>query len=285
MSISTPDINTVRQALCSGLLDAAPIAAYRELLADTAAWLDPAEASVPARPRLRLRSASTRILWEKSGGSLAGIVAIDCAAANENAIRNVCDSVQPPPGERIVFQHFDFSEVRRRSPPAPSRRRSPGWPSSTPSIGPTSRAAGPLMPTIDFCPKSGGPSSRAGDSFLGQHSEPGMAENRLVRRTGLLHLAGAAGSLPQRHRMLRYGKWLKSEASRGRFHYLPRETIADKLARAGFVRIGHRHSFAGQAYLFRRVQSGLTGHVPNSITHFSAISHLDGAESFRGGRQ
>jgi hypothetical protein len=52
-------------------------------------------------------------------------------------------------------------------------------------------------------------------------------------------------------RMLLYGKWLKSEAARGRFHYLPREVIVEKLVQAGFVRIVHRRSFAEQAYLFR----------------------------------
>jgi SAM-dependent methyltransferase len=52
-------------------------------------------------------------------------------------------------------------------------------------------------------------------------------------------------------RMLRYGAWLKREARRGRFHYLPAEVVAEKLARVGFVGIEHRLSFAGQAEVFR----------------------------------
>ena len=52
-------------------------------------------------------------------------------------------------------------------------------------------------------------------------------------------------------RMLRYGAWLKREARRGRFHYLPAAEVADKLARAGFAAIIHRTSYAGQAEVFR----------------------------------
>jgi SAM-dependent methyltransferase len=52
-------------------------------------------------------------------------------------------------------------------------------------------------------------------------------------------------------RMLRYGRWLKHEARRGRFHYLPIETIVGKLGAAGFTAIEHRVSYAGQAYVVR----------------------------------
>jgi hypothetical protein len=51
--------------------------------------------------------------------------------------------------------------------------------------------------------------------------------------------------------MWRYGYWLKSEARQGRFHYLPAEAVAQKLAAAGFTDIDHILSYAGQAYLFR----------------------------------
>ena len=58
---------------------------YRRLLADTAAWLDPQ----PGERWLDLGCGGgqlTRTLWEKSGGSLAEIVALDCAAANAVAL-------------------------------------------------------------------------------------------------------------------------------------------------------------------------------------------------------
>src|SRR5262249_1609103 len=47
------------------------------------------------------------------------------------------------------------------------------------------------------------------------------------------------------------GGWLKREARRGRFHYLPLPAIVAKLTAAGLDDIEHRESFSGQAYLFR----------------------------------
>ena len=52
-------------------------------------------------------------------------------------------------------------------------------------------------------------------------------------------------------RLYSYGGWLKREARRGRFHYLPIAVIRDKLAQAGFVRLEHRLSYAKQAYVIR----------------------------------
>ena len=57
-------------------------------------------------------------------------------------------------------------------------------------------------------------------------------------------------------RMLRYGKWLKQEALRGRFHFLPRGAVLTKLARAGLVHIEQRLSYVGQAYVFRAHRPG-----------------------------
>jgi ubiquinone/menaquinone biosynthesis C-methylase UbiE len=52
-------------------------------------------------------------------------------------------------------------------------------------------------------------------------------------------------------RMMKYGAWLKREARSGRFHYLPVAEVTAKLAAAGFDRIEHRLSYAGQAFVFR----------------------------------
>ena len=51
--------------------------------------------------------------------------------------------------------------------------------------------------------------------------------------------------------MWRYGGWLKREARRGRFLYLPLPIVLEKLTEAGFVNIEYRLSYARQAYLFR----------------------------------
>src|SRR5207244_8554256 len=52
-------------------------------------------------------------------------------------------------------------------------------------------------------------------------------------------------------RMWRYGAWLKREARRGRFHYLPIGDVIARLEAAGFERIAHRFSYAEQAYIIR----------------------------------
>src|SRR5436305_14429065 len=68
---------------------------YRRLLADTADWLDPR----PGERWLDLGCGSgqlTRTLWEKSRGSLAEIVALDCAAANQTASDRLRRQAQPP---------------------------------------------------------------------------------------------------------------------------------------------------------------------------------------------
>jgi hypothetical protein len=49
--------------------------------------------------------------------------------------------------------------------------------------------------------------------------------------------------------MQRYGDWLKREARRGRFHFLPLPQVAQMLERAGFRDFRARLSYADQAYL------------------------------------
>src|SRR5437762_955411 len=82
---------------------------YRRLLADTADWLDPR----PGERWLDLGCGGgqlTRTLWEKSGGSLAEVVALDCAAVNQAAIEKLRRHARPAADERRVrFLHADFS--------------------------------------------------------------------------------------------------------------------------------------------------------------------------------
>src|SRR5213596_3515183 len=68
---------------------------YRQLLADTAAWLDPK----PGQSWLDLGCGGgqlTRAIWEKSGGSVGEVVALDCAAANTRAIHKLRVEMNPP---------------------------------------------------------------------------------------------------------------------------------------------------------------------------------------------
>jgi hypothetical protein len=51
--------------------------------------------------------------------------------------------------------------------------------------------------------------------------------------------------------MWRYGSWLTREARRGRFHYLPLQTITGKLTATGFAAVETRLTYSGLAYLVR----------------------------------
>jgi SAM-dependent methyltransferase len=225
---------------------------YHRLLRDTAEWLEPRAGQC----WLDLGCGSgqlTRTLWEKCGGELAGIIALDCAAHNERAIAKVRTGAHPPAtGEQIRFLHADFSDGLASFASASFDGAVSGlaiqyaesyseergcW---------TSEAYDHLL--ADVCRVL-----RPGGSFIFSVNVPEPAWSKLA-------LYGIPGffksSRPLRYvknsvRMLRYGAWLKREARVGRFHYLPAPVVADKLARAGFVGIEHRLSFAGLAEVFR----------------------------------
>jgi SAM-dependent methyltransferase len=63
-------------------------------------------------------------------------------------------------------------------------------------------------------------------------------------------------ALPQTTRVLsnalkmqRYGRWLRSQARRGRFHFLPLKEVLARLESVGFADFTSRLTFARQAYL------------------------------------
>ncbi len=111
MSVSVPNVNYWYDKRCArAFWSQRELPPYRELLADTAAWLDPAA----GEHWLDLGCGSGQLtctLWEKSNGSLAAIVAVDCAAANEQAISTIrAHSVPPASTESIRFHQIDFSD-------------------------------------------------------------------------------------------------------------------------------------------------------------------------------
>jgi SAM-dependent methyltransferase len=253
MSATAPDVNYWHDRRCARAFWAQrELRPYRQLLADTRAWLDPA----PGERWLDLGCGSgqlTRALWEESGGRLHAVVAADCAAANEHAVAAACAKLQPsPPPGAVRFCHLDFSHGL------------PGFASAS-LDGVVSGLA--IQYAQHYDEAEGRWTTRAYDHLLAEVRRVLRPGGKFIfsvnvpdpdwNRVGLLGVPAFFRSgrplafFRNSMRMLRYGKWLKAEAARGRFHYLPRGAVFAKLARAGFVAVDHRLSYASQAFLFR----------------------------------
>jgi SAM-dependent methyltransferase len=230
----------------------ARLPAYQRLLADTVAWLDPR----PGERWLDLGCGGgqlTRALWKKSSGRLRAIVGLDCAALNETAYERLRAEVEPrPAADQIRFVAESFSGGL------------PTWENGQ-FDGVVSGLS--LQYAEDYSEELGrwttaaydrllvriGELLRPGGRFIFSVNvpEPNWAKITLLSLPSILQAAQPLRYLKNSWRLLRYGRWMKREARRGRFHYLSADAVADKLARAGFQSIDHRLSYAGQAYIFR----------------------------------
>jgi demethylmenaquinone methyltransferase/2-methoxy-6-polyprenyl-1,4-benzoquinol methylase len=230
---------------------------YRRLLGDTVAWLEPR----PGQRWLDLGCGCgqlTEALWAKSRGSLEAVVGLDCAPANAAAFEKLSARVQPvPPPGRIRFVHADFSSGLAGFPAnhfdgvvsglaiqyAESFSAEKGrW---------TTDAYDRLLHEIQRVLRRGG-------WFVFSVNVPQPAWGKVALRslTGVFRTGRLSRYLKNAWRMYRYGSWLTREARRGRFHYLPLETIQNKLAAAGFAGTEHRYTYVGQAYLIRCRKAG-----------------------------
>jgi ubiquinone/menaquinone biosynthesis C-methylase UbiE len=225
---------------------------YRKLLADTAEWLEPAA----GERWLDLGCGGgqlTRIIWEKSGGTVGEVVALDCAEANAKAIAKLREHLCPvAPPERIRFVHADFSAGLDACADASFD-------------GAVSGLA--IQYAESFSAEDGRWTSDAYDHLLREVCRVLVPGGTFVFSVNVpepawykIALCGLPAMFTSRKplrfaknamRMLRYGSWLKREARRGRFHYLPAAAIADKLSAAGFVAVQTRLSFVRQAYVIR----------------------------------
>jgi ubiquinone/menaquinone biosynthesis C-methylase UbiE len=225
---------------------------YQDLLRDTAAWLDPR----PGQTWLDLGCGGgqlTALLWTLSAGQLGRIVAMDCAAVNAQPLARLQERLTPRPGPgQIVFRAADFSH---------------GLPdlASNSFDGVVSGLAISYAESRD--PVTGRYTDTAYNRLLAELFRVLKPEGRLVFSVNVpeprfwrifwrslrrgLRISHAGRLLLNLWRMQRHGRWLKREARRGRFHFLPVSEVLGRLARVGFEAAEHRLSYAEQAYVFR----------------------------------
>jgi ubiquinone/menaquinone biosynthesis C-methylase UbiE len=232
------------------------VSPYRRLLHDTLDWCAPAA----GERWLDLGcggGALTRELWTRSGGRVAEVVGLDCAAVNERAYENLRKTLSPPPGQRVRFICHDFSCGLELLPDSSFDHAVSGL--SITYAESYSEAEGRwTTAAYDAILAEAHRVIRPGGRFVFSVNVPepkwwkvGLFSLHNVFRTGR-----PLEFLKRSLRMLKYGAWLKREARTGRFHYLPAEVVHDRLAATGFTRSEHRLSYAGQAFIFRAVKAG-----------------------------
>jgi SAM-dependent methyltransferase len=225
---------------------------YQELLRDTSEWLEPCI----AQRWLDLGCGSgqlARVLWEKSQGKVEAIVGVDVADVNEQAFAQLRSILRPTPTPMCLrFLARDLSQGFADWPgeqfdgvvsglalqyAESLEEGAGGW---------TEAAYDRVLAEVYRLLKPGG-------TFVFSVNVPEPAWSKVAWHS----LAGAfRKTKPLRYlknawRMWSYGNWLTRESRRGRFHYLPLESIVEKLLAIGFITIEDRISYAGQAYLIR----------------------------------
>jgi ubiquinone/menaquinone biosynthesis C-methylase UbiE len=225
---------------------------YRELFADTTAWLDPA----PGERWLDLGCGCGRLskaLWEQSRGKIAEVVGLDCAAVNQRAYDKMRQTLQPSPDSaQFYFVSANFSHGLSAWPDGYFDGVVSGlaiqYAESFCDVTErwTTDAYDRVQTEVDRLLKPGGRFV-----FSVNVPEPSWRKVTLSALANLGRAPRPLRFLRNCWRMLRYGGWLKREARKGRFHYLPMSQLLQKLRIAGFVDTEYRQSFAGQAYLLR----------------------------------
>jgi ubiquinone/menaquinone biosynthesis C-methylase UbiE len=225
---------------------------YRQLLADTAAWLE---------PRVGERwldlgcgcGKLTQVIWEKSHGTVREIVGVDLAGVNAKAFERLREVAQPPAGvDRIVFVHADFQRGLAQFPDeyfdgvvsglalqyAESFDETRGcW---------TTQAYEQVLAEVHRVLRPGGSLV-----FSVNVPRPSFARVAFGSIFGVFRARRFFRYIQKAFRMWRYGRWLCREAAAGRFHYLHSSDVFCRLKKIGYEEMERRRSFAQQAYVIR----------------------------------
>jgi SAM-dependent methyltransferase len=186
------------------------------------------------------------------GGAVEEIVGVDCAPINQQAYARLITELPHAPAGRVRFLCHDFSAGLKLFASASFDHVVSGLSISYAqsyhtATGRWTNAA--YTQTLAEVLRLLRPGGRF--VFSVNVPEPRWWVIALISAPEIFRKQRPLRLLKRGWRMLRYGAWLKREARAGRFHYLPAQAVVAKLAAAGFVRIGHKTSFAGQAYVFR----------------------------------
>ncbi len=223
---------------------------YQQLLSDTTNRLSPK----PGDRWLDLgcgRGMLTRAVWEQSHGQVREVIGLDIAPANADAYDKLQRALRPAPRPgQVRFIAADFSTGLKQF-------------ADNSIDGVVSGLA--LTYAESYCDKRRSWTSDAYDHVLAEVRRVLKPDGQFVFSVNVPEPAwgkvawdSIRGTFdarrPHRYllkawRMYRYGGWLKREARRGRFHYLPLEIIRAKLLALGFDQVEGTLSFSEQAFI------------------------------------
>jgi ubiquinone/menaquinone biosynthesis C-methylase UbiE len=256
-AIPTPSVNHWPEPRCAkAFWSQHELPPYQKLLDDTTDWLEVR----PGQAWLDLGCGCgqlTRALWQKSGNELGEVVSLDVSARNEREINRLRTDLPDGVRGRLRFVHADFGgglatwsdghfdgvvsglAIQYAESYSDSQER---W---------TTDAYDRLLSEVYRVLGNGGQFV-----FSVNVPEPAWGKVALHALGGLLRSAHPTRFVKNAWNMYRYGGWLKREARRGRFHYLPVTDIVPRLHEAGFATVDHRVSYVGQAFVFRCRKAG-----------------------------